>query len=108
VNATTEIMVPESRWILAVGGPPLGPAVLFWSTLVVIVIAAVLLGRTTLAPLGPVQWFLLGIGLTQVDIGAAIVVVGWFLALGWRRRDPDGARVRVRRAPDRTRRSGRP
>jgi hypothetical protein len=49
----------------------------------------VLLGRTTLAPLGAVQWFLLGIGLSQVDIAAAMVVVGWFLALGWRRRDPD-------------------
>jgi hypothetical protein len=89
VNATTEIVVPESRWILAVGGPPLGPAVLFWSTLIVIVIVAVLLGRTALAPLGPVQWFLLGIGLSQVDIVAAMVVVGWFLALGWRRRDVD-------------------
>lgn len=89
VNATTEMIVPESRWILAVGGPPLGPAVLFWSTLVVIAIAAALLGRTTLAPLGPVQWFLLGIGLSQVDIAAAMAVVGWFLALGWRRRDPN-------------------
>ncbi len=88
VNATAEIYVPESRWILAVGGPSLGPAVLFWSTLVVIVIAAMLLARTTLAPLGAVQWFLLGIGLSQVDVAAAIVVVGWFLALGWRRRDP--------------------
>src|SRR6185436_17646295 len=86
VNATTEISVPESRWILAVGGPRLGPAVLYWSTLAVIAIAAVLLGRTSLAPLGALQWFLLGVGLSQVDIWAAIVVVGWFLALGWRRR----------------------
>jgi hypothetical protein len=86
VNATTEIAVPESRWILAVGGPSLGPAVLFWSTLAVIALAAAFLGRTTLAPLAVTQWFLLGVGLSQVDVWAAIVVVGWFLALGWRRR----------------------
>jgi hypothetical protein len=86
VNADTTIHMSEDRWTLALGGGRLGPAVLFWGALAIVLVAAVALGRLGGTPLGAVQWFLLGVGLTQAPIGIAALVVGWPLALGWRLR----------------------
>lgn len=90
VNDRLTVEVPADRWILALGGPRLGPAVLFWSTVIALVPVSIALARTGLTPLGAVQWFLLGIGLTQIPIWAALVVAGWLLALGWRGRNAGG------------------
>ncbi|MGD8701433.1 MAG: hypothetical protein PVH26_03285, partial [Desulfosarcina sp.] len=86
VNAAVTIQMPDNRWILLTGGPRLGPAVLFWSYLIVVILIAVGLGQTTLTPLRLHHWVLLGLGLTQVPAAVAIVVVGWLLALGYRGR----------------------
>lgn len=85
VNTRLQVTMPASRWILFAGGPRVGPAVLFWSLLPVLALIAFALGRIRLTPLRAPHWFLLGIGLTQVPIGAAVIVAGWLLALGWRR-----------------------
>ncbi|HSK79933.1 MAG TPA: hypothetical protein VLQ45_26000, partial [Thermoanaerobaculia bacterium] len=85
VNALTEAEIPASRWILLVGGPRLGPAVLFWSVLLVILLAAWGLGRVRQTPLRTRDWVLLGIGLSQVPLAAAALVAAWLLALGVRR-----------------------
>ncbi|MGE0334872.1 MAG: hypothetical protein AB7O21_02580 [Gammaproteobacteria bacterium] len=87
VNDSLTVQLPEDRWTLFVRGPRLGPAILFWGVLIVIVLVAVGLARTRLTPLSATQWTLLGIGLSQTDVLSALVVVGWLLALG--------ARVRV-------------
>ena len=84
VNAETRITMPADRWILALRGPRLGPAVLFWSVLVVVLLAALGLGQLPLTPLRARHWFLLGTGLTQAPVWVAIVVTGWLLALGVR------------------------
>jgi hypothetical protein len=86
VNARVSMQMPENRWILLVGGPRWGPAVLFWSYIVAIVLAALLLGRVTLTPLKTWQWLLLGLGLTQIPAALALLIIGWFLALGLRER----------------------
>lgn len=86
VNAEVHVEFPPSRWILLLGGPRLGPAVLFWSYIVVLLIAAAVLGRLSVSPLRAHQWFLLGIGLSTLPVPEAMLVVGWFLLLGWRRR----------------------
>jgi hypothetical protein len=88
VNAETVVEMPADRWILAVGGPRLGPAVLFWSLLVVCLMAAAGLGATRWTPLRWRHWFLLSLGLTQVPLWAPLLIAGWLLALGWRRREP--------------------
>jgi hypothetical protein len=71
--------------VLMVGGPRLGPAVLFWSALVVVLLVSWALGRIPLTPLRTRHWLLLGLGLSQVPVAAAGVVAGTLLALGWRR-----------------------
>jgi len=86
VNADVTVNMPRDRWILWAGGPRLGPAVLFWSSLVVVILAAVGLGRIPWTPLKTHHWLLLGLGLTQVHPVVALVVVGWILAMGIRAR----------------------
>jgi hypothetical protein len=88
VNATVKIDLPADRWVLSVGGPRLGPAVLFWSVLIVMVLAGIALARSPWTPLGARHWILLGIGLVQTSVAAAAVVAGLFLAFGWRRSRP--------------------
>ena len=85
-NATLEVAVPADRWVLALGGPLLGPAVLFWSMVLVTGVLAWALARTRWTPLGASAWFLLGIGLAQASLAAAAVVAGWFAVLAARRR----------------------
>ncbi|MFN7955365.1 MAG: hypothetical protein U0610_26815 [bacterium] len=85
VNATVRADVSTNRWVLFVHGPRLGPAVLFWSLLAVLLVVSIALGRVPLTPLGARHWFLLGMGLTQLPIGAAAIVAIWLLALGLRR-----------------------
>jgi hypothetical protein len=85
VNTSFLVAMPHHRWTLFTRGPRLGPAVLFWGLLVVFLLASLVLGRVTLTPLSWHQWFLLSLGLTQVPVAVSLVVVGWFLLLGWRR-----------------------
>ena len=86
VNAYVNFNIPKNRWILFAGGPVMGPAVLFWSYLVVIIISGIILGRIKWTPLKTLSWIFLGLGLTQVPAIAAIVIAGWFLAMGARKK----------------------
>ncbi len=86
VNAEVIFNMPRNRWLLLTHGPCLGPAVLFWSYLFVIVLAGVGLGLLPWTPLTTRHWLLLGLGLTQVYPIVAIMIVGWLLALGLRKK----------------------
>jgi hypothetical protein len=86
VNSTLHLRLSRDRWVLFAGGPRLGPAVLFWGVLMVLALLAWGLGRLSLTPLKSYHWFLLGVGLSQTPVWAALVVVGWLLALGARDR----------------------
>ncbi len=86
VNARVTVQMPDNRWILLVGGPRWGPAVLLWSYIAAIVLMALILGRVTLTPLKTWQWLLLGLGLTQIPAPMALLIIGWLLALGLRER----------------------
>ena len=91
-NVDVVVSIPAQRWVLWLAGPTFGPAVLFWSVLLVTVLVAVALSRVPRSPLRVGAWVLLGIGLTQVSVPAAALVVLWLLALAWR--GELGARVR--------------
>ncbi len=85
VNATTEIQLGPDRVVLAVGGPAMGPTVLFWGVLLALLGAALALGRTSRTPLATGAWFLLGMGLAQTTLWGTAVVVAFFFALAARR-----------------------
>ena len=85
VNARLSVHLPRDRWPLWVSGPTLGPAVLFWGVLVVILAGAVVLGRFAGTPLRAHHWFLLGVGLSQSHILAVLLVAGWLVLLARRR-----------------------
>jgi hypothetical protein len=87
-NVTTEVRLPDGRWLLWARGPAWGPAVLFWGYLLVVLLFGALLGRLSLSPLKTHQWCLLGLGLTQVEAPVALTIVGWLFALAYRERHP--------------------
>lgn len=85
VNASVDLFLPASRWPLFVGGEQLaGPAVLFWSVILIIVLGAFGLSRTGLTPLKLYHWILLGIGMSMSNLAACVLVVGWLIALDFR------------------------
>ncbi|NIO03523.1 MAG: hypothetical protein GTN74_02615 [Proteobacteria bacterium] len=86
VNTQVQVRMPGRRWVLFTGGPQLGPAVLFWPFVIVILLVAAGLGRVTVTPLKTYHWILLGLGLTQARIEIAMLVVAWLLILGYRKR----------------------
>ena len=86
VNSHIKILLGQDRWVLLTTGPQLGPAVLFWGVLMVLAILAFALGKSHLTPLRNWQWFLLLVGLSQIPIVTALVVVAWLMALGLRKK----------------------
>jgi hypothetical protein len=85
VNAILNLHLPGNTWILWTNGPQIGPVVLFWSYLILLAIISFALTHLSLTPLKSWQWFLLGIGLTQIHLFGAIIVVGWFLIFDYRK-----------------------
>jgi len=88
VNANLNIGLGSDRWVLFAMGPKLGPAVLFWGVLIVIMMLSPGLGKIPLTPLKARQWFLLLIGLSQIPLPSAGIVIAWLMLLGWRKTQP--------------------
>ncbi|NOV31590.1 hypothetical protein [Methylomonas sp. ZR1] len=84
VNSRIQLLMPQERWLLWTFGPKFGPAALIWGLLIVLAVLALGLGKLSITPLKHWQWFLLLIGLSQLHITAAFLVVGWLFALGFR------------------------
>jgi hypothetical protein len=91
VNVGVVLHAPAERCILAVTGPGWGPVPLFWTYVLVVLLAAPLLARLPWAPLKTWQWLLLGLGMTQVPIICPAIVAGWFVLVGFRRQRPPKA-----------------
>ena len=85
-NIQLRLELPDDRWLLATRGPKLGPAVLYWSELAVLVLFAAILGRVGLSPLQTRHWLLLGLGFSMFSWPALAWVVVWLLACGARER----------------------
>lgn len=86
VDSTLKLNLPHSRWTLFTYGPVLGPAVLFWGVLLVIVVMSFILGRFTTTPLRWWHWLLLFAGLSQASLPALIPVAAWLIFLGLRQK----------------------
>jgi hypothetical protein len=94
-NLRIGIDLPAGRWLLAVGGPAVGPAVLYWAALLVLLVGAVALSRTGRTPLRLHDWLLLGLGFSTFSWLALALVVAWLFALDLRGRSaaPESAWV---------------
>jgi hypothetical protein len=76
----------DHRWVLATGGPRVGPAVLYWGELAVMLLLAVLLARLGRTQLKLRHWLLLGLGFSTFSWVALGIVVIWLIALDARQR----------------------
>lgn len=87
-NVKVNVSVPEKRWVVWTSGPSWGPVVLIWGKLVVVLIFALLLGRSGFAPLKTRDWVLLGLGLVTLPAAALVIPFFWLVALSYRRHRP--------------------
>jgi len=87
-NIDLRMNLPRDRWLLAAFGPPVGPAVLFWGELLVMIALAWVLARTRRGAVRFHHWLLLGIGFSTFSWIALAVVVVWLVAIDWRERHP--------------------
>lgn len=85
-NLSITAEMPGDRWVLWVGGNAIGPALLLWGVLVVLIGIAWLLGRSRLTPLGFADWALLFAGTSMVNVYATAPLLALFLALRHRTR----------------------
>jgi hypothetical protein len=85
-NVSVSQQLPADRWLLATWGPPVGPAVLYWGELIVMIGVAFALARTQRTRLTFRDWLLLGLGFSTFSWLALLVVVVWLFAFDWRAR----------------------
>ncbi len=85
-NLDLSLALPADRWILATRGPALGPAVLYWPALAVLVLLAWTVSRTGRTPLRFHHWLLLGLGFSTFSWLALLIVAAWLFALDARAR----------------------
>ena len=89
-NLQAALSLPRDRWVLWSFGPPLGPAILYWSELLVFGLAAVGLGRLAWSPLRTHEWLLLGLGLSTFAWPTLLLFAFWAFAMSWRSRSKLG------------------
>lgn len=91
VNSAVDLHISSDRWTLFVGGEQLmGPAVLFWSKIIVVLLVSIGLAMTNLAPLKFYQWFLLGIGMSMSNVVGSLFVAAWLIVLDMRKKWGEG------------------
>ncbi|SLM27852.1 conserved membrane hypothetical protein [Desulfamplus magnetovallimortis] len=87
VNAAIDLHLSRDRWPLFIGGEQLaGPAVLFWSVMLVVFIAAFGLASSGLSPLKFHHWFLLGTGMAMSSLSACLFVALWLIIMDLRKK----------------------
>lgn len=89
-NISLSYALARDRWPLYFNGPAIGPAMLYWGILVVIIITAfalsIILKKCHLrVPINLIGWLLLGIGLSTVNSYGVFAVILYFILLSYRR-----------------------
>lgn len=89
-NVRLQYNLPRDRWPLYLSGPLIGPAMLYWGVLCVIVIGAIALPRLASAlnfkmPVTMMGWLLLGVGLSTVNGYGVLVIAVMFFMLSARK-----------------------
>ncbi|MFV0477959.1 MAG: hypothetical protein ACK5ME_09000 [Parahaliea sp.] len=90
-NLRINYTLPEDRWPLYLNGPAIGPAMLYWGVLCVVLLGAFSLhwlGKRLEfeLPISLIGWVLLGIGLSTVNAYGVIAAALFMFALAARRK----------------------
>ena len=85
-NININLQYPRDRWILLVGGPTIGVAILFWGVVIVTVLVALALAQLPNFPITRIDAILLAVGATLANVWALIFVGGWLISVWWRSR----------------------
>ncbi|MBN4055438.1 hypothetical protein JYU12_01700 [bacterium AH-315-K03] len=95
-NISVSYRLPHDRWPLSLKGPSIGPAMLYWGVLCVIILGAITLPYLASAlklnmPITLTGWLLLGIGLSTVNGYGVLITAGFFFLLAYRKQhiNPD-------------------
>lgn len=83
-NLAITVNLPRDRWPVMVGGPTMGPTILLWGILTVVLILALGLSRTQLTPLKAYEWILLSLGIGTFNIYLIGLIAAWFIILSKR------------------------
>ena len=81
INHSIKVDAP-SRWILWVGGPPMGPAVLFWGEFIVLLFISIILAQVKFIPLKAYHWVLLTLGTGNIHFIFSMILIMWFVGVG--------------------------
>lgn len=89
-NIRLQYQLPRDRWPLYLKGPAIGPAMLYWGVLFIIILGAIGLPYLARAmklniPVSTVGWLLLGLGLSTVNSYGVIVIAIMFFILAARK-----------------------
>jgi hypothetical protein len=80
-NQRIDINLPGNRWVLLLGGPKMGPSILIWGMLFVVVLISIGLGRAKLTPLKSHEWVILSLGVCTLNFFTFVVVAVWLIML---------------------------
>ena len=89
-NIELQYQLPRDRWPLYLSGPAIGPAMLYWGVLLVIILGALGLPQLARAakltiPVSTLSWLLLGLGLSTVNSYGVLVIAIMFFILAARK-----------------------
>ena len=87
-NLHLSMQLPEDRWILYAFGPGVGPTILYWGELLVFIVAAWWIGRSSVTPLPARDWLLLGLGLSTFSWSVLGLFAVFVAVFQWRSRQP--------------------
>lgn len=75
---------PDARWILWFSGPGVGPAITFWSSLILLIFLVILLGRLDIGPIKTHHWLILCLGLFSLHVVPIIIAIAFLIVLKYR------------------------
>ena len=85
-NIDVSMTYPQGRWILYLGGPTLGAAVLYWAVVFVVLLVAVGISRLPNMPMTTTDAVLLSLGATLANLWGLLFAGVWFLMIWVRAR----------------------
>ncbi len=88
-NMDLTLELPHNRWLLALGGPVSGPALLFWGILALALGLAYLVAKSGLTPLKLRDAILLFCGMSAISLWVPAVLSTALILVGWRGRQAE-------------------